>query len=296
VALEAPDASAEHHDLNAPSSESRSNVRALVAFFVLAYSLSWAWVIPWAATGHTVYQGQGWPTHLPSLLGPMLAAFIVTWWTAGRTGLRDLVARMGRWRIGWRWWLVALSPIAFFAVGLAVAAVTKTGLPTALDFARFSGLPSGIGVVLVALTVIAVNGYGEETGWRGYAQPQLQTRFTPLTATLILAGIWAGWHIPQFFFLHSYESFSVPMLPIFVVGLACGAVVLTWLYNWSGGSILAVVIWHGLYNVSGATKAATEGSGTISAVVWTLVVFQGLALVALELRALRRGTSILRPP
>ncbi len=37
----------------------------LVTFFVLAYGFSWAWVIPWTVTGHTVVQGVGWPTHFP---------------------------------------------------------------------------------------------------------------------------------------------------------------------------------------------------------------------------------------
>jgi len=66
------------------------NIRALVAFFVLSYALSWTWVIPLAATGHKVLQGQGRPTHFPSLLGPMLAAFTVTAWTMKRRGVRDL--------------------------------------------------------------------------------------------------------------------------------------------------------------------------------------------------------------
>jgi CAAX amino terminal protease family. len=203
---------------------------------------------------------------------------------------------MVRWRIEWRWWLVALSPLAF--LGLALVAVAATGgtLPAAGDFARFSGLPSGLGVVGVALTIVVVNGFGEETGWRGYALPQLQERFTPLTATLILAVCWAGWHIPQFFFVHTYEGFSPGTGVGFVLGLGCGAVVATWLYNRTGGSVLAVVVWHGLYNAAGATKAATGGSGTIVAVVSTLILLQAFVLVGFELRARQHGNrSILGP-
>jgi uncharacterized protein len=104
--------------------------KPVVAFFVLAYAISWVWVIPWAATGHTVYEGEGWPTHFPSLLGPMLAAFAVTAWTAGQVGVRDLLARMVRWRIGWRWWLAVLSPLAFFFGVIGVmAAAQRAGPP-----------------------------------------------------------------------------------------------------------------------------------------------------------------------
>ena len=273
------------------------NARALVAFFVIAYLLSWAWVIPLAVTGHTVFQGRGWPSHFPSLLGPMVAAFVVTAWTTGRSGVRDLFRRMGRWQIGWRWWIAALSPLAFLGLALVVIAATGGTLPKAGDFAQFSGLPSGLGLVGVALLILVVDGFGEETGWRGYALPQLQKRFSPLTSTLILAGFWAGWHIPQFFALHSYKGFSAGTGVGFAFGLTCGAVVATWLYNHTGGSILAVVVWHGFYNVVSGTKAATGGSGTIAAVVSTMIIVQALVLIGLEIRAGRHGHhSILGPP
>ena len=268
----------------------------VITFFVLAYAISWAWVIPLAATGHTVVQGKAWPTHFPSLLGPLLAAFIVAA-SSRRDGVRRLVAGMIRWRIGWRWWFAATNLLVCFGLSLAAMALLGVDLPPRNDFARFSGLPVGLGSIGVALVVIIVNGFGEETGWRGYALPRLQNRLGPLVATLVVAAAWAGWHIPQFFLLGSYESFSAPMLPVFVFGLACGAVVCTWLYNHTNGSILAVAAWHGLYNVTGATKAASAGSGVLAAAMWTFVVFQGLVLLTVEWRARRRGhPSILAAP
>lgn len=263
----------------------------MVAYFFLSYAISWAWVIPWVAAGNTVVQGQGWPTHLPSLVGPMLAAFLVTGWTAHRVGLRDLLSRMVRWRIGWRWWLVATGPLVFFFVVLALMGAAGMDVPAAGDFASFSGVPAGWGVLGVWTLVLLVNGYGEETGWRGYALPQLELRFGPMTATLIVAAAWAGWHLPQFVFLKSYQDFSVVMLPVFLLGLFCGAVVLTWIYHRSGGSILAVVVWHSLYNLTGATKAAGSGDGVLASAMWTFVVVQALVLLALQWRAHHEGTA-----
>jgi uncharacterized protein len=270
--------------------------KPLVVFFLLAYVLSWSWVIPIAITGHTVREGKGWPTHFPALIGPMLAAFAVTAWTTGGPGVRDLCDRMRRWRIGWRWWLVTVSPLAFVGIAIGVVAVTGGTLPPATEFARISGLPAGLGILGVALTIVAVDGFGEETGWRGYALPQLQQRFTPLTATAIIAGCWAAWHIPEFFLLDSYKGFSAARGIGFVFGLTCGAVVATWLYNRAGASILAVAVWHGIFNVAAGTKAATAGSGTIAAVVSTLIMVQAFVLVGLELRARHYGKpSILGP-
>jgi membrane protease YdiL (CAAX protease family) len=224
--------SAQFERPTAPAEPVPFDPRSVAMFLVLAYGISWAWVVPLAVTGHTVLQGDGWPTHVPSLAGPMLAAFIVTGWTAGLAGVGDLVARMGRWRIGWRWWLAVLGPLAFFFAVLATMAAAGADVPARGDFGRFSGLPSSLGIVGVAIVVTLVNGFGEETGWRGYALPQLQHRFGPIAASLVIAAAWAAWHIPQFFVLDSYKTFSVAMLPIFVFGLTCGAIVWMWVYSW----------------------------------------------------------------
>ena len=131
-------------------------------------------------------------------------------------------------------------------------------------------------------------------GWlAGYALPQLQRRFSPLASSLILAGLWFGWHLPQFFVIATYRDFGPVQYVGMFLGLASGAVVLTWLYNRSGGSILLVVVWHGLYNVVAATQAAT---GTLAAVVSTLIMIQGAVLIVTDLWARRRGQpSVLGP-
>lgn len=157
---------------------------------------------------------------------------------------------------------------------------------------KFNGLPAW-GFLGVWVLEIGWNGLGEETGWRGFALPVLQRRHGPLVGTLILAVGWAGWHAPYFFLLEGYQNFGVGTLVGFFLGLTCGAFVLTWIYNRSGGSILMAAVWHGTYNMT----VATVGSrGTIAAVVSTLVMIWGIGLVVWELRAQRRGEpSILGP-
>jgi uncharacterized protein len=271
---------------------SRLDVNALVAFFALAYALSWSWVIPFVLDHQVVRRGVGWPTHLPSLLGPAIAALVVTAWTMLRPGMRDLLARMVRWRVPIRWWLVAVSPVALLALALAAMAAAGRSLPDVRDFGRFSGTPA-IGLAGVLLLITFVGALGEETGWRGYALPQLQRRFSPLASSLILAVLWFGWHLPQFLVIATYRDFGPAQYVGMFLGLACGTVVLTWLYNRSGSSILLVIVWHGLYNFVGATQAAT---GMLAAVVSTLIMIQGAILIVLDLRARRRGRpSVLGP-
>ncbi len=236
-------------------------------------------------------RGHGWPTHFPALAGPAIAAVIVTAWISGRPGLADLWRRMVRWRFPLRWWAAALGPAVFLAIALAIAAAVGQA-PDASAFGRYSGLPA-LGVVLVALLVVLLNGYGEEVGWRGFALPAIQRRVGARRAALIVAGLWALWHLPFFFLQASYRSFGPPTLVGFLIGIAAGSIVLTWIYNGTGGSILAVVVWHGVYNMAAATAAS---SGMIAAVVSALVIVQAIVLLRLDHRAERSGGPPLLGP
>jgi membrane protease YdiL (CAAX protease family) len=267
--------------------------RSAAWFVLLAYGFSWAWLLPIALTGGVVRSGVGWPTHFPALLGPLLAALVVTARQHGRRGLRDLLRRMVQVKVPARWWLFALSPVLLLGVVLLIDGAVGQPRPGAADFAVFSGLPSGWGLAGVAGALLLVNGFGEETGWRGYALPVLQSRHTPLVSTLIVAALWAGWHVPMFWLVDTFRSFGPGILVGWVVGLFCGAVVLSWLYNRSGGSILLVAVWHASYNLISGTDG---GAGLLAAASTVLVIMLAAVLVGLEIRASRRGEpSVLGP-
>ena len=251
----------------------RSGTRGLAVYCVLAFALSWAWAWPLALSDAVVVRGAGWPTHIPALLGPAVAAFVTTAWMSGRSGVRDLLSRMVRWRFPLRWWAVTLSPLAFLGLALLVQAVVGD-LPAMDDFGRYTGMPA-VGMLGVVVMAVVINGFGEETGWRGFAVPTLMPRFGPLGAALVVAPVWAMWHLPYFFLLQSYQSFNAFTIIGFLIGLAYGSVVLTWLYLGTGGSILAVAVWHGLFNMATATVGATD---VIASTVSALVIVLGIVV------------------
>ena len=196
----------------------------LLSFAVLAYGLSWAYWLPLVLTGQIVRLGSA-VSQFPALLGPMIAAFVVTAVVEGRAGVRDLAARMVRWRVPARWWLFAIgSPLALLAVAVAVTTVLS-GAPDLADFGRMAGLPDW-GVLFVWVMFVVVNGLGEETGWRGFALPALRERHGLVAAALLLVPIWAGWHLPLFFLLQSYRDLGPVGVPGFLIGLACGSILL----------------------------------------------------------------------
>lgn len=249
---------------------STPETRNLIAYFVLAYALSWAIGIPLALSAQGIIPPvlPLW-THYFVAYGPMLAAMIVTFATQGKRGLGELGKRMVMWRVKPVWWLAAVSPLLIgFVVALILNLVTNSPI-TLSDLGEVNFLPPlGIGALLLWTFTF---GIGEETGWRGYALPRLQKGTSALTATILLAVLWAFWHLPQFFYL-----FDPAIAMGWGIGLFAGAIVFTWLFNSSGGSILIVAIWHGCFNFMSASDA---GNGILAAVVSTIVMVWAVLVV-----------------
>src|SRR6266508_1224132 len=215
----------------------------LTAFFLLAYALSWPYMIVDALGSHGLL-----PFRLPMLLwipggyGPTFAALIVTGTLDGKTGMRALLGRLLLWRVVWPWSAVAL----FGAVIMSFI--------TMLLYALFTGTPLALPVVsgqlmLMAPLLFLVGGLvnGEEIGWRGFALPRLLAKHSALTASLILGVLWALFHLPLFF--TRGDSFaSTPPLS-FLVRMSGAAILFTWVFNNTGGSLLLAYLMHAASNV-----------------------------------------------
>ena len=262
---------------------------SVVAYFVIAYLISWAIWIPMAALGARVYQGAAWPTHTPGLVGPIAAAFVMWAVVGGRPAIKDLQRRMVRWRVAPRWYLVAVSPLAFFAIAAVAMAASGQGWPDLAELGSFSGLPTVAAPVMWLLLLVAA--YMEETGWRGFAVPQLLKSRSLLTTALIVGILWASWHLPSMLVIENYRELGAGFLPGFVIGIVAGSVFLAWLYRASGGSILIVSVWHATFNLFSGTAAA---HGLVAAVVSTGVMLCAVVVVGLEVRAWMRSRRSLR--
>lgn len=255
-----------------PSPTERRTRRMTVGWFiVLAYVFSWSFWLPLAVTGAVVVAGTGWPSHLPGLLGPALAAVVVTGVFRGTGGLRELWSRVTRWRVDFRWYVLVVGTAAL----AGVAWILSPGWTTE-DFLRFSGAPS-LTPVLLVLYVLVVNGFGEEIGWRGLlAEHLLDTRST-LSTALVVGGVWAGWHLPLFWIVGNFRDLSPAGVTGWCVGILCGSVFLTWMYRSARHSVLIVALWHTAYNF---TTATTATAGTFAAVVSTAVIIAAVVIAA----------------
>lgn len=248
----------------------------LFAYYVLALGFTWAIEIPLALVRQGVvnFSLPFW-IHYFACYGPMVAAIITTAMIDGSPGVRELFSRVFKYRVGILWWLAACSPIILFALTAVLLRVFQ-GEWIAFDtLGQVDFLPPlGLGAILLwTLTY----GLGEETGWRGFLLPRLQKNRTAFSATLILWVLWAIWHAPAFFYVYDPK-----IIFGFLPGVLAGAIVFTWLYNSSGGSILMVILFHGVFNFTTAAKEAK--SGVIAAVISTMVMIWAIVVVFLYKR------------
>jgi membrane protease YdiL (CAAX protease family) len=245
----------------------------LLAFFILAYALSWMVEIPLALEAQGIMQtGFPFAAHYLAAYGPLLSALIVTGLTGGSRGLRELLGRMAKWKVSPGWWLVALAPLGLYLLVAAALWLTQREPIDLAAMGQVDFLPA-IGLVALPMWILTF-GIGEETGWRGFALPRLQEGRSALHATIILWALWALWHLPLFFY-----SYDVSILPGFLIGLLAGAIVFTWLYNSTEGSILMVALWHGSFNLT--TACVSCKTGISAAVISTLVMVWAVIVVLL---------------
>lgn len=203
--------------------------RQLIAFFVIAFVITWAAWIP--VFSH--------PDQVPSqitfigLFAPAISALIVAGLANGKADVVRVLKKYFTWRLDVKGSLLAflLIPVIFLISALLI---TK---------ANFQGLFNANSWLFIAasfLFLVVINS-GEEIGWRGFALPRLQGILgNPLLASLILGIIWGVWHLPEYL-NPAQSSFPFPVFLLFTTGIS---ILYTILYNRSSGSILVAVILH----------------------------------------------------
>jgi membrane protease YdiL (CAAX protease family) len=211
-------------------------------FFASVYLVSAVLYMPVILSG----QGMSTPqnkaliilfTFVPSLMG-----ILFTYLTKGPEERRDFWRRAYRWPRGRTMMALTgifLTPLITFTSFVIASHLSGTGYSLAYAARVFTDWKALLVYLFVELTFGAIS---EELGWRGYALDELQSRWSALRSSLVLGLIWALWHTPAFLIpgLSQYEMggiFSWPYIS-FILSVAMGSVLITWVYNNTGRSIL----------------------------------------------------------
>jgi uncharacterized protein len=178
------------------------------------------------------------PVAIIAIAAPTISATILAWAWEGRPGLKALYARFTQWRFGIQWY-------AFILIGIPFLGWLSTLVMSA---APVFVITSPLMAVSVFLNLLYTGPLGEELGWRGYALPRLLKQSSPLVASLILGFFWGVWHLPSFFISSTVQSGL--SLPMFLVFSLCISTLMTWIFQHTGGSVLAAVLFHYTINIS----------------------------------------------
>jgi membrane protease YdiL (CAAX protease family) len=207
----------------------------LITFFVLTYALSW-W--PWPLFIVHLFPFPLLPT------GPALAALIMTGIIGGWAGTKALLLRLVQWRARPRWYaVVLLLPVVIWGLAVMLNVLLGAPVPAVAKLVDWASLASlALGFLLFLVNPLA-GPLGEEPGWRGFALPHLQSKWSALVASLILSVFWAGWHLPLIL------SGSTPW-PLLLQAIPL-AILFTWVYNGTNGSLLMAVVFHASYDALG---------------------------------------------
>ncbi|WP_017610953.1 CPBP family intramembrane glutamic endopeptidase [Nocardiopsis xinjiangensis] len=244
----------------------------VAVFYTLLLALSWSYLFL------TMDGGEALSRMAPLVLvGPSVCAFLVVLTAHGTAGARALASGILRVGAPARVHLIALVgvPSCFLVAAYAVAFLAFPGQAAA---------PSTASLVNAAVNFAAVfvlAGLGEEFGWRGLALPRLQERHGPLAASSLVGLMWSAWHLPLGFGEQGWASGNM----VFFVSVTAAAFFYTWLFNRTGGSLLAVALLHTTENASGwiyQDAFSFEPPGflffdALKAGVWVLLA--GLAVV-----------------
>jgi membrane protease YdiL (CAAX protease family) len=228
----------------------------LVVFFALSYLIAWS-TLPFGSF---------------LAVAPIVSAIIVVLIAEGLPGLARLGRRLIKWRVNWIWYAAAIGlPLLVHAVGIGLNMAAGATAPTLTQFQPWYAVLLLFGLRMVNFTDGPL---GEEPAWRGFAQPRLQAKWSPLASAALLAVLVTGWHLPLVF---------MPQFDLALPDIASSVLVTfwyAWLFNRTGGSVLLPLIAHvteGCVN----TQALWPAGPNADREEWTWLIAWALLVVAL---------------
>jgi uncharacterized protein len=262
--------------------------RPVLAFLLMAYTIAWALQFVAFRFGLSFRLA----TAISVIFGLALPAFLVTAAVSGKAGILDLLGRVFRWRVGLRWYLIAILglPVATLLVasaflGMAPLQALVENWP--LFFTVF------VPELLLAVLLIQIF---EETAWTGFVQDTLQGRHGPLLASIMVAPAFALFHLMSNFLEAGQIIMVLVQVDVQAVASIFLRVVIMWLYNSTGRSVLIVALFHSSFNtLSGSEYTMGFIRELIAAPVSILGALAIVAVVAVLVAVLTRGRLAYEP-
>lgn len=261
-----------------------------VAFFVLTFAGSWLFFAPMVlgqdGLGLVAYSVPFWLYVVlflaASFSGPTVAAFVMTAVLEGKPGLKNFLRRYIQWRVGWRWYLLFL--IGFPALYLIPATFWMGMAPWQ---ALVQQWPTLFTVYLTAILIFpAIINWGEEAGWRGFAQTRMQAHYGALRTSLLVGFLHGVWHLPVFILVTGPAALGPFDLGNFLQNTAMImtlTIIWTWIFNGAQQSILIASLMHAALNATQAwiSTLLPNQPEQVDIAVTVIIVISALVVIVL---------------
>jgi CAAX protease family protein len=143
-----------------------------LTYFALTFTISWGGIVivagPGGMPGTPEQFARLFPFAIMAMLaGPIVSGILLTGLVSGRPGFREFLSRLLRWRVGMRWYAVALlaTPLLVTAVLFALSLTSPVFLPAIVT------TDDKVSLVLTGIAVGLAGGFMEELGWTGSPSP-----------------------------------------------------------------------------------------------------------------------------
>jgi membrane protease YdiL (CAAX protease family) len=263
----------------------------LVTYYALVFVISWGGFL--LLGGSNFFSGTDWQTDplfqlavTAMLAGPPFAGLLMTGLVYGRTGFRDFFSRLVKWRVGARWYAIALltAPFLMTVILFTLSLTSPVFLPsvfTAVD---------KVGLILSGIVIGLIGGLAEELGWTGFVIRQFRQRYSILATGLIMGVLWGMWHLLQMVWVGRASTedlspaffFSLYFLTSFA-NLTAYRVLMVWIYDRTESLLLATLM-HASYIFSTLFVFAPPITGMpflIFSVIFMVVLWLIVATVAI---------------
>jgi hypothetical protein len=234
--------------------------------------------------------------------GPVVSGPLLTGLVSGRAGFRELFSRLLRWRVGARWYAVALLtipllmaaayvPLLLISPGFLPRIVASGGGATPMLSAFGIAADDKAAMVLAGLVAGVMFGFLEELGWTGFAVPTLlRLRHGVIATGLIVGALWGAWHVPITFWSSGDPSGALsptlflPPFVFYVAALPAYRVLMVWVYDRTE-SLLVATLMHASLIASTLVILAPVATGGTALVIYWLVLAAALWVVVAAVAA-----------
>lgn len=224
--------------------------RPLLTYSVLTFAISWGGMFIAATLGGIPANEEQSAmllvfSYIAMLIGPSLGGLLLTGVIDGKVGFRELASRLSNWRLGARWYAIAIlvTPLLIVATLLALSLTSSDFLPrlfTEEDKAFLLQFSFVAGIMV---------GVFEELGWTGFVLPKVRLHFSTIKSGIIIGLLYAVWNFPVVFWVSTATGTagSLPMVifmpAVLFTWLPACRVLMVWVYEHTE-SLLLIMLMH----------------------------------------------------